>query len=92
MIRDWCVSSFHRDEQILQTNSSQQLSVTAFFSDGTSRDVTRQAVYQSNEPGIAAVDEEGLVTTSSQHGLVAVMARFGEQIATFHAAVPFADG
>ena len=77
-------------EQILRTNSTQQLRATAFFSDGTSRDVTRQAVYQSNEPGIAAVDAVGLVKTSSQHGLVSVMARFGEQIAAFHTAVPFA--
>ena len=77
-------------EQVLRKNSSQQLRVTAFFSDGTSRDVTRQVVYQSNEPGIAAVDVDGLVTTTSQHGLVAVMARFGEQIAAFQGAVPFA--
>ncbi|MEK6257392.1 MAG: DUF1549 and DUF1553 domain-containing protein [Planctomycetota bacterium] len=78
-------------EQILRTNSSQQLRVTAFFSDETSRDVTHQAVYQSNEPGLAAIDADGLVTTSSQHGLVAVMARFGEQLTTFHAAVPFVN-
>ncbi len=78
-------------EQILKPNSSQPLRVTAFFSDNTSRDVTRQAVYQSNEPNIAAVEADGLVKTSSQHGLVSVMARFGEQIATFHAAVPFAS-
>ena len=78
-------------EQILRTTSTQQLRAMAFFSDGTSRDVTRQAVYQSNEPGIAAVDAEGLVKTNSQHGLVSVMARLGEQIATFHTAVPFAS-
>ena len=67
--------------------------MTAFFSDGTARDVTRQVIYQSNEPGIAAVNADGLVETTSQHGLVAVMARFGEQLATFHGAVPFAvDG
>lgn len=78
-------------EQILATNSSQPLRVMAFFSDNTSRDVTRQAVYQSNEPNIAAVEADGLVKTGSQHGLVSVMARFGEQIATFHAAVPFAS-
>src|SRR5207247_4037338 len=78
-------------EQVLRTNSSQQLRVTGYFSDGTSRDVTRQAVYQSNEPGIAAVDADGLVKTNSQHGLIAVMARFGEQFAIFHAAVPFAS-
>jgi hypothetical protein len=76
-------------EQVLSTNESLQLTVTAYFSNGTTRNVTKQAVYQSNEPGIAAVENDGLVKTSSQHGLVAVMARFGEQIATFHAAVPF---
>lgn len=79
-------------EQILRTDSSLQLRVKAHFSDDTSRDVTRQAVYQSNEPGIAAVDADGLVKTHSQHGLVAVMARFGEQIATFHGAVPLVEG
>lgn len=76
-------------ELVLSTNATLQLKATAFFSNGTSRDVTKQAVYQSNEPGIAAVENDGLVKTSTQHGLVAVMARFGEQIATFHAAVPF---
>jgi hypothetical protein len=64
--------------------------VTAYFSDGTSRDVTRQAVYQSNDPDIATVEPDGLVNTESRPGLVAVMARFGEKLATFHAAVPFA--
>lgn len=76
-------------EAVLTTNATLQLKATAFFSNGTSRDVTKQSVYQSNEPGIAGVETEGLVKTSHQHGLVAVMARFGEQIATFHAAVPF---
>ena len=78
-----------RQEQVLRADSEYQLRATAFFSDGTSRDVTRQAVYQSNEPDIAAVDTDGLVKTSSQPGLVSVMARFGEKFATFHAAVPF---
>lgn len=78
-------------EQVLETNASQQLRVTAFFSNDTSREVTRQSVYQSNEPDIASVDADGLVKTGSQYGLVSVMARFGEQIATFHAAVPFAS-
>ncbi len=77
-------------EEILTAGSSRQLHVTAFFSDGTSRDITRQAVYQSNEPDIAGADADGLVTTGAQHGLAAVMARFGEQIDIFHVAVPFA--
>ncbi|HEY2250695.1 MAG TPA: DUF1549 and DUF1553 domain-containing protein, partial [Planctomycetaceae bacterium] len=77
-------------DQVLSTNSSLQLHVTACFSDGSRRDVTRQAIYQSNEPEIASVEADGLVRTHSRAGLVAVMARFGEQIATFRAAVPFA--
>ena len=76
-------------QQVLTTNETLQLKATAFFSDGTSRDVTERAVYQSNEAGIAAVENDGVVTTGDQPGMVAVMARFGEQIATFHAAVPF---
>jgi hypothetical protein len=75
-------------ERVLGTNSNQQLLVTAWFSDGTSRDVTRQSVYQANEPNIATVSNDGLVTTTAQHGLVAVMARFGEKMATFRATVP----
>jgi hypothetical protein len=62
--------------------------VTAHFLDGTSRDVTRQCVYQSNEPEIAAVSPEGVVMAGSRSGLAVVMARFGEQLATFHASVP----
>ena len=76
-------------EQVVSTNETLQLTATAFFSNGTSRDVTKQAVYQSNETSVAAVENDGLVRTSDQPGMVAVMARFGDQIATFHAAVPF---
>lgn len=76
-------------ERILATQARQQLLVTAYFSDGTTRDVTRQAIYQSNEPEIAAVDVQGLVTTDVHPGLAAVMCRFGDQIGTFQAAVPF---
>lgn len=77
-------------EQVLQRGTELQLRVTAQFSDGTTRDVTRQAVYLSNAAEIADVDADGLVRTGDQPGLVAVMARFGDQFATFHAAVPFA--
>ncbi len=76
-------------EALLTVGVSQQLQVTAIFSDGQTRDVTRQAVYQSNEPAIATISDAGAIQTTSQHGLFSVMARFGEQIATFHAAVPF---
>ncbi|MBC8354352.1 MAG: DUF1553 domain-containing protein [Planctomycetes bacterium] len=76
-------------QRVVSIESRQQLLVTARFSDGTSRDVTRQAVYQSNEPEIATVEPNGLVETHSKNGLFAVMVRFGGKITTFHAAVPF---
>ena len=75
-------------ERVLKTKSRQQLLITAFFSDGTARDVTRQSVYQTNEPNIATIDGEGTITTTSQQGLFAVMARFGEKMVTFHGTVP----
>ncbi|MBN9120287.1 MAG: DUF1549 domain-containing protein [Planctomycetes bacterium] len=64
------------------------LRVVAHFSDGTSRDVTRQAVYQSNEPDIAEVSEAGVVQVKNRSGLFAVMVRYGDQIAVFHGTVP----
>ena len=76
-------------EQTLATSASVTLKVTAYFSNGTARDVTRQAVYQSNEPDIASVDADGVIKTPGKHGLAAVMARFGEQIDTARIAVPF---
>ncbi len=76
---------------VLAAESSVQLQVTAFFSDGTTRDVTRQAVYESNQPDVAEVAADGLVTSTGQSGLVSVMARFGEKIAAFDAAVPLVE-
>ena len=78
-------------EQILQRNTSVALRVTAFFSNGTSSDVTGRVVYQSNEPAIAAVTEEGVIQIAAQHGLFSVMARLGDQIDTFHGVVPFQE-
>ena len=77
------------EEQVLSKNETLQLTATAIFSNGTSRDVTKRAVYQSNDLSIASIENDGLVRTAGQPGMVAVMARFGDQIATIHAAVPF---
>ena len=79
-------------QRVLKTESTQQLVVTAHFSDGASRDVTRQAIYESNDPAIASVGSSGLVATQSAQGLFAVMVRFGGKIATFHAATPYDSG
>ncbi|MEJ7595325.1 MAG: DUF1549 domain-containing protein, partial [Planctomycetaceae bacterium] len=67
---------------------TQSLVVTAQFSDGTTRDVTRLTAFQSNESPIAAVDETGLVTAGQITGVAAIMARFMGQIAVCDVLIP----
>ena len=73
----------------LSQQKTQPLTVTAKFSDGTQRDVTRQALYLSNEPEIAGVNSFGVVQTATKGGLFAVLARYGGQMAVFRGTVPF---
>lgn len=75
--------------RVFQQRSSLKLQVTAHFSNGTQRDVTHQSIYESNYPEIGKVDQEGLITTQSQGGVFAVMARFGEKITVFQGVVPY---
>lgn len=42
--------------------ATQQLTVTATYSDGSTRDVTRLAKFDATDAGVAKVDENGLVT------------------------------
>lgn len=75
-------------ERILGPRSSQQLRVVARYSDGSQADVTRLARFQSNQEGLAAVDETGLVTTSEVPGQVAVMVSFMGEVDLFQAILP----
>jgi hypothetical protein len=70
------------------TKRQQPLRVTAHFSTGLARDVTRQAVYQSNEPDIADVNDTGVVHAKNRSGLFAVMVRYADQMTVFHGTVP----
>jgi Protein of unknown function (DUF1549)/Protein of unknown function (DUF1553) len=58
------------------------LKVRASFSDGTSRDVTAQANYETSDPAVVAVDEKGVVT-GKRWGGAAVVVRY---LGTVHAA------
>ena len=69
-------------------NRQQPLRIVAHFSDGTARDVTRQTVYQSNEPDVAEVNETGIVQVKNRSGLFAVMVRYGDQLTVFYGIVP----
>lgn len=53
-----------------------QVIVTAHFSDGRRRDVTREAQYKSNEPDLARVDDGGLVHAGTGTGETAIMVRY----------------
>jgi hypothetical protein len=75
-------------QRVLERTAQQQLTVLAHSSDGSVRDVTRQAQFQSNEMALAAVDEDGLVRTFDLAGEVTIMARYQGQVAVFRATVP----
>jgi hypothetical protein len=76
--------------KIMRPNSTQELRVTAHYSDGKTRDVTRQALFESNEPMIGEATEEGIAKTHSRGGLFAIMVRFGGGTTVFRGTVPFA--
>lgn len=75
-------------ERILQPGALQQLRVTANYSDGTTRDVTRNTDYGSNVDVVATVDEQGGVTAGEQSGEATIMARYMGQVAVFRAIRP----
>lgn len=75
-------------ERVMAADETQQLLVTAHYSDGSRRDVTHLAAYQSSESPIAAVDEQGVVTAGPITGEVAIMARYMGKIAICEVAIP----
>lgn len=72
----------------VQRGGEQQLKALASYSDGTTRDVTPQALYASNEPAMAEVNDAGLVKVLDLSGKVAVMVRYQGRSAVFNASVP----
>lgn len=67
---------------------SQQLKVTAHYTDGSTRDVTKRALYEANEKSMAETDETGRVQLFDLPGDVAVMVRYQGKVSTFRATVP----
>lgn len=76
---------------VLEAEQTVQLQVTAHYDDGSTRDVTRLAAFQSNESPIAAVNDDGLITAGSITGSAAIMARFMGQIAVCDVTIPRRD-
>lgn len=72
----------------LKLQQNQQLKALARFSDGSVRDVTSQALFESNDKAMADVNENGLVKVLDIPGKVAVMVRYQTSVTVFNAAVP----
>jgi hypothetical protein len=78
-------------QRLIATNATQQITVTARYSDGSTRDVTADAEYSSNSPEIASVSETGLVQTFDVPGEGAIMVRYLGHVGVFRAIVPQAS-
>lgn len=76
------------DGGVVKMNQKQQLQALAKYSDGSVRDVTHMALFESNALAMAQVTDDGLVTMQDIPGKVAVMVRYQGQVAVFTAAVP----
>ncbi|MCA9016444.1 MAG: DUF1549 domain-containing protein, partial [Planctomycetaceae bacterium] len=73
---------------LVSMGEEQQLKAIAKYSDGSVRDITRLALYESNLKNMADVSEQGLVKVHDIPGKVAVMVRYHGKIAVFTAAIP----
>jgi len=75
--------------RLAEPGSKQQISVAAFYSDGSVRDVTGNVSYESNQKEMAEVSKSGVVEVKPGHtGDLAVMVRFQELVGVFRATVP----
>jgi hypothetical protein len=72
----------------LPPGSKQQLRAFATYSDGSRRDVTQLALFESNDQGMADVSATGEVTAFDVPGRVAVMVRYQAKVSVFDAAIP----
>jgi len=75
-------------ERVASAKATQQLAVTARFSDGSERDITRLALFESNQKEMAEVDAGGQVVLSDQTGTASIMVRFQEHVDVFRATIP----
>lgn len=63
--------------------ATQQMTARAIYSDGTDRDITAQAIFQSNNDNSASIDMSGLVTAQNR-GEAFIMARFDTHTVGIH--------
>ncbi|MGE3780100.1 MAG: hypothetical protein AB7F89_23125, partial [Pirellulaceae bacterium] len=78
-------------ERALGHHEQQQLLVTARYSDGTYRDVTRTTDFRANDTSVAEVDARGLVSTHDRLGETAVVAIYQGQVGVCNIILPLVD-
>jgi hypothetical protein len=76
------------DRGKIQQGDRLQLVAQAVFSDGSRRDVTQTAVYESNNNAMVTVSEDGNVTALDLPGKASVMVRYQDKIAVYNASIP----
>ncbi|MCH7725997.1 MAG: DUF1549 domain-containing protein, partial [Planctomycetes bacterium] len=77
-------------DSIMKPGKEQPLRVTAFYSDGSQRDVTTRTTFQSNAAAIVSVDDAGLIKAGPIPGETAIMARYMNNMAVCNVAIPLA--
>ncbi len=75
-------------ERIMALGGEQQLAVLAKYTDGRVEDVTRGALYESNDKEMAKVDAQGFVQLQQAPGDVTVMIRYQSKVAVFRSTIP----
>lgn len=72
----------------MAVHASQQLKVTARYSDGSEQDVTDLALYEPNDKAMAETDGKGGVETLDIPGNVAVMVRYAGLVSVSNISIP----
>lgn len=76
------------ESRVMERGAEQQITVMATYSDGSTEDVTRMALFEANDTEMAEASKTGVVRTLDLTGEVAIMARYQGQVSTFRATIP----
>ncbi len=82
------INVYPRDA-ILESGSIQQIAVASLNDKGEQRDVTREVIYEIDDPEIATVDDTGRIRVTGQGGMFSVLVRYGPLTVTFQGRVPY---
>ncbi|HND54413.1 MAG TPA: DUF1549 domain-containing protein, partial [Pirellulaceae bacterium] len=78
-------------QQVMRPGTRQPLRVTGKLSDGSTRDLTRMAIFTANDKTLADVDRDGVVETTTLPGESAIVVRYQEKVVSAFVTVPISD-